>query len=103
MGNIVQVRSVSQLLTFIFPLSDECVLRPEGYLTGTPASPRRGLALPHSTPSHLHIVPIAHDATDGLALSSRNTYLNPTKRQFAPALYAALQDAARAWAVVASK
>jgi len=57
----------------------------------------------HPPPSHLHIVPTARDATDGLALSSRNTYLTPAERQFAPALYAALQDATRAWAAGGNK
>lgn len=61
------------------------------------------LHLSHPTPSHLHIIPTARDATDGVALSSRNIYLTPAERQFAPALYAALQDAARAWAAGASK
>jgi pantoate--beta-alanine ligase len=61
------------------------------------------LLLPHPTPDHLHIVPTARDATNGLALSSRNVYLTPAERQLAPAFYAALQDAARAWAASASK
>jgi len=61
------------------------------------------LHLPHPTYDHLHIVPTARDPTDGLALSSRNTYLTPAERQLAPALYAALQDAARAWAAGANK
>jgi pantoate--beta-alanine ligase len=61
------------------------------------------LHLPHPTPDHLHIVPTARDATNGLALSSRNVYLTPAERQLAPAFYAALQDAARAWAASASK
>jgi pantoate--beta-alanine ligase len=51
----------------------------------------------------LHIVPTARDAANGLALSSRNAYLTPAERQLAPALYAALQDAARVWAAGASK
>jgi len=61
------------------------------------------LHLSHPTPDHLHIVPTARDATNGLALSSRNVYLTPAERQLAPAFYAALQDAARAWAASASK
>ena len=61
------------------------------------------LHLSHPTPSHLHIVPTARDPTDGLALSSRNTYLTPAERQRAPALYTALQDAARAWEAGTSK
>lgn len=61
------------------------------------------LHLSHPTPDHLHIVPTARDATSGLALSSRNVYLTPAERQLAPAFYAALQDAARAWASGASK
>jgi pantoate--beta-alanine ligase len=61
------------------------------------------LHLPHPTHDHLHIIPTARGAANGLALSSRNTYLTPAERQLAPALYAALQDAARAWAAGASK
>lgn len=61
------------------------------------------LHLSHPTPDHLHIVPTARDATNGLALSSRNVYLTPAERQLAPVFYAALQDAARAWATSASK
>jgi pantoate--beta-alanine ligase len=39
-------------------------------------------------------VPIARDV-DGLALSSRNRFLKPKEREAAPALFAALSDAAR--------
>ena len=61
------------------------------------------LHLSHPTPNHLHIVPTARDPTTDLALSSRNVYLTPAERQLAPAFYAALQDAARAWGASASK
>jgi len=61
------------------------------------------LHLSHPTHDHLHIIPTARDAANGIALSSRNTYLTPAERQLAPALYAALQDAARVWAAGASK
>ncbi len=61
------------------------------------------LHLSHPTPDHLHIVPTARGATNGLALSSRNVYLTPAEHQLAPALYAALEDAAQAWTTGASK
>ena len=57
----------------------------------------------HPTPSRLHIIPTGRDPKDGLALSSRNVYLNATERQRAPVFYAALREAARMWATGASK
>jgi len=57
----------------------------------------------HPTPSRLHIIPTGRDPKDGLALSSRNVYLNAAERQQAPVFYAALQEAARVWATGASK
>ncbi|KAK0202538.1 Pantoate-beta-alanine ligase [Desarmillaria ectypa] len=57
----------------------------------------RDLLLSHPTPENLHIVPTRRDDTDGLALSSRNTYLSPKARLVAPKLYTALQVAEKAW------
>lgn len=51
----------------------------------------------HPTPENLHIVPTARDSSDGLALSSRNTYLSAEGRTVAPTLYSALRAAKAAW------
>ena len=47
------------------------------------------------TPQGL-VVPVVRDA-DGLALSSRNTYLNPDQRRAAPVVYLALCAAQKLW------
>jgi pantoate--beta-alanine ligase len=57
----------------------------------------------HPTPTRLHIIPTGRGPKDSLALFSRNVYLNAAERQQAPVFYAALREAARIWAIGASK
>ncbi|KAF9045683.1 Pantoate-beta-alanine ligase [Hymenopellis radicata] len=57
----------------------------------------RDLLMSHPAPENLHIVPTERDSSDGLALSSRNTYLSAEGRAVAPTLYAALRAAQVAW------
>ncbi len=110
--NIIQVRTVSKVVIF-FAHRVFNVERPQptnayfGQKDIQQALLLRRLVgdlhLSHPTPDHLHIVPTARGATNGLALSSRNVYLTPAEHQLAPALYAALEDAAQAWTTGASK
>jgi pantoate--beta-alanine ligase len=56
------------------------------------------LLLSHPEPNNLRIIPTSRDPSDGLALSSRNAYLTPNGRKFAPTLIQALREAENAWA-----
>ena len=64
------------------------------------------LLMAYPTAETLHIVPTARSSLseDGnLALSSRNAYLTPSERSFAPALYRALKNGEQLWEEGASK
>lgn len=52
----------------------------------------RRMAMDLNFPLEVVVCPTVREA-DGLAMSSRNTYLNPAERQAAPVLYRALQKA----------
>ncbi|KAF8517654.1 Pantoate-beta-alanine ligase [Gautieria morchelliformis] len=54
------------------------------------------LLVSHPKPQNLHIVPTAR-APSGLALSSRNSYLNDKELAFAVTLYEALREGGKAW------
>lgn len=56
----------------------------------------RDLLFANPGPENVHIVP-TYRSEDGLALSSRNAYLSPSERAFAPTLYNALKEAQEAW------
>jgi len=61
------------------------------------------LLLSHPEPQNLYIVPTERDATDNLALSSRNIYLSPEERKVADTLHRALSVAKEGWETGFSK
>ena len=55
------------------------------------------LRFAYPTPETLHIVPTARDPESGLALSSRNAYLDEREMKYAPTLIRALREGEGLW------
>ncbi|KXN84239.1 Pantothenate synthetase [Leucoagaricus sp. SymC.cos] len=109
--NVVQVQYDLKLRPSIFQLISELNLQPTRAYFGQKDIQQalllkrltRDLLMSHPLSENVHIVPTARDKTDGLALSSRNSYLSQDGRKVAATLYQALSAAKTSWEAGSTK